>query len=312
LAALQHVWNSQLSAMICDIAAVMMSAAAAAGNAVQQQHEEGQQQQQQQQQPPGSMGAPLGPGTFHPAAFTHLLQHLLAHLCNQRLWELVAVLTQAGAEVVAGANRSSPSSLLQPATATGGVVEEEEGVAGSNENKAAGACSSSMAAAAGGGGCVDDSSLGASSSSSSSRKPVGTGDWAVSTTPGSSSGSSSTCGAAAAASMGRTQQFGTAAEELAASATWAGTWRQLSAGFSDAALEGRYLEYVYDTTLPADVAVVLVFILVALGHGVWTDAYVTHTPVWHQVTARLLFVALFCVPSILLLVYRRRLRYGGR
>lgn len=72
------------------------------------------------------------------------------------------------------------------------------------------------------------------------------------------------------------------------------------------------MEYMYGTSLPADVAVVPVLIVVALGHGVWTDAYVTHIPLWQQVAAQLLFVALFCVPSILLLAYRRRLRHGDR
>jgi hypothetical protein len=69
---------------------------------------------------------------------------------------------------------------------------------------------------------------------------------------------------------------------------------------------------VYDTTLPADVANVPVFMIVVAGHGVFTDPYDTLTPQWQQVTARLLFAALFFLPPILVLAYRPRLRHGGR
>jgi hypothetical protein len=271
LAALQHAWASQLSSMICDIAAWMLSAAAARHT-------------QQQQQQPDSMGVSLGSGTFQPAPFAYLLQRLLLHLCKQRLWELVALVTTPGHSATTGSRAGQCSS-------------GSEAAGGSRE--AAGATSASLAAAGGG----RDSSRGAGSS----RGPAERRGGRVPAPQGSSSSSSSSRSGAAAA----TQLLG-AAEELAACGTWAGRWRQLSAGFSSAALEARYLEYVYDTTLPADVANVPVFMIVVAGHGVFTDPYDTLTPQWQQVTARLLFAALFCVPSILVLAYRPRLRHGNR
>jgi hypothetical protein len=103
-----------------------------------------------------------------------------------------------------------------------------------------------------------------------------------------------------------------AAEELAAAGTWAGTWRHLAAGFADARLEAGYLEYVFDNTLPADMAAAPFFLIVAAGHGLLTDPFTADAPIWQQVVLRLLFVAMFGVPAVLLMVNRHSLRQRGR
>jgi hypothetical protein len=277
--ALQHEWDAQLSGLVCDLAAVMLYAAA------------GQAPQQQQL---SSTGALLKPAKLNVGAFGHVLQNLLAHLCAQRLWELAAVATAAGRAVEAVIEADSQQAQ-EPASPTPGLAM-------------GGMALSSSHAADASGPPVTPAGTSLASSSGASRAADAAKGESMSTHGSTSSASSSR---ACARSSHGVQPQG-AAEELAAAGTWAGTWRHLASGFADARLEAGYLEYVYDTTLPADMAAAPFFMVVAACHGVLTDPFTTDVPIWQQVVFRLLFVALFGVPSSLLVANRGCLRQRGR
>lgn len=280
--ALQHVWETQLSSLVCDLAAVILYSGAG-------QAPPPPQQRQQQQLP--SIGAVLLPAHFDAGAIGHLLEHLLSHLCAQQLRELTAVVTSAG-KALAATRQVDAEQAQQPASPTS-TPAAKRGAGGSSD--AAGVVAPPSIGA---GVCLAGGSRASRALVTAGGAPVPAG--------GGNASSSRAC----SAPLGMPAP--SAAEELAAAGTWAGTWRHLAAGFADARLEAGYLEYVFDNTLPADMAAAPFFLIVAAGHGLLTDPFTADAPIWQQVVLRLLFVAMFGVPAVLLMVNRHSLRQRGR
>jgi hypothetical protein len=92
---------------------------------------------------------------------------------------------------------------------------------------------------------------------------------------------------------------------------WLTMLQLLACGFQPPALELAYLEEMYHVTFTADVTKAVFLLPVALSFGTLTDPYPSGFSLW-DCACRLLFVALFSVPSILLLAFRQQLRHGDR
>lgn len=92
---------------------------------------------------------------------------------------------------------------------------------------------------------------------------------------------------------------------------WLPMLQLLAYGFQPPALELAYMEEMYRVSFMADVFGAVFLFPVALSFGTLTDPYPSGFTVC-DLARRLLFMALFGVPKILLLAFRQRLRHGDR